>query len=118
MFGIPVDRARDALLRLPETEGWEISAMPGLFQRLMDGAPPNCIMGFIRVPAGVNVPWHEHLGFEDTLVLAGVLRDSDGQVYLPGEAMPKSVGTTHTFLADEGVDLYCAVILENGWNLL
>ena len=56
MFGIPVDRARDALLRLPETEGWEISAMPGLFQRLMDGAPPNCIMGFIRVPAGVNVP--------------------------------------------------------------
>lgn len=118
MFGISVEAAHAALLRLPETTDWEVSNMPGVFQRLLDNPPPNCIMGFIRVPAGVYVPWHEHLGYEDTLVLAGVLRDSDGAVYLPGDAMPKTLGTTHTFCAEDGVDLYCAVILENGWNLL
>ncbi|MES2641758.1 MAG: zf-HC2 domain-containing protein [Myxococcota bacterium] len=118
LFAIGVAEARDALDDIDRTDGWEPAAFPSVSQRLLDGAPPGHLMGFIRVPAGVPVPWHEHLGQERTLVLQGRLVDDEGHVYRPGDEMPRSRGTRHTFVADGGVDLVCGVLIEGGFTLL
>ncbi len=118
LFALDEAHARAALDQIDDPQGWEPSPMPRIDQRLVEGAPPGHLMGFIRVPAGVAVPWHEHLGSERTLVLQGRLVDDEGHVYLPGDEMPGSLGTRHTFVADGAVDLVCGVLIEGGYTLL
>lgn len=118
LFAIGDAQARAALDEIDEKEGWEPAPLPGVWQRLVEGAPPGHIMGFIRVPAGIAVPWHEHLGHERTLVLQGRLVDDGGRVYRAGEEMPAVLGSRHTFFADGAVDLVCGVFLQGGYTLL
>lgn len=118
MFGVDDATARAALDAADRVEGWEPSPLPGVLQRLWPGAPEGHLMGFIKIPRGGRVPWHEHLGREHTLVLQGRLVDDDGAVYAPGDAMPKVRGTRHTFIADGPLDLLCGVIIEGGYTLV
>lgn len=118
LFAIDVAKARAALDDIDRTAGWEPAPFPGVSQRLVDGAPAGHLMGFIRVPAGVPVPWHEHLGQERTLVLQGRIVDDEGRVFRPGDEMPGSLGSRHTFVADGRVDLVCGVLIEAGFTLL
>lgn len=118
MFGIDDEAAKAALDSVDDSSRWVPSDMPGVQMAPLEGAPPNHLMGFIKLPRSGVVPWHEHLGRERTLVLQGRLVDDDGVVYGPGQEMPKTVGTRHTFHADGPLDLLCAVIIENGWTVL
>lgn len=118
LFAIDEARSRAALEEVDQTEGWEPAPLPGVWQRLVEGAPPGHLMGFIRVPAGIAVAWHEHLGQERTLVLQGRIVDDGGRVYRPGEEMPAALGTRHTFVADGPVDLVCGVLIQGGYTLL
>lgn len=118
LFGVDEPTARAALDAADAPEGWEPSSMPGVLQRLWPGAPAGHLMGFIKIPRGGSVPWHEHLGSEQTLVLQGRLVDNDGVVYAPGDQMPKVRGSRHTFVADGPLGLLCGVIIEGGYTLL
>jgi predicted ChrR family anti-sigma factor len=118
LFGIEEARARLLLDAVDAPGAWEPSDMPGVRQHLLPDAPERCLMGFILVPSGGSVPLHEHHGREQTLVLQGRMRDDDGRLYRPGELMPKSEGTRHTFVAEGATDLLCGVVVENGWTLL
>jgi putative transcriptional regulator len=53
-------------------------------------------VGFVRFPAGLQFPHHRHLGREVNYVLQGVLRDGDGTLYYPGDALIKGVEDTHS----------------------
>ncbi|MDP2308414.1 MAG: cupin domain-containing protein [Pseudomonadota bacterium] len=118
LFAIDDGRARAALDQIDQAEGWEPAPLPGVWQRIVEGAPPGHMMGFIRIPTGVSVPWHEHLGEERTLVLQGRLVDDGGRIYRPGDEMPAALGSRHTFVADGPVDLVCGLFLQGGYTLL
>ncbi|MDP2314652.1 MAG: cupin domain-containing protein [Pseudomonadota bacterium] len=118
LFACGDTEARAALDLIDDAEGWSPSPFPGITQKLIEGAPPNHLMGFIRLPAGVFLPWHEHLGAERTLVLQGRLLDNDGRVWAPGEEMPGTKGSRHTFGTHGPVACVCGVLLEGGYLVL
>lgn len=52
-------------------------------------------------PGGVSKP-HEHLGFEEMLILEGELVDHDGVVYKKGQFVSLEPGTTHYSASPNG----------------
>ncbi|MCA9713881.1 MAG: cupin domain-containing protein, partial [Myxococcales bacterium] len=95
---------------------WEVAAAlgPGIELIHLEGGPAvaGADVGFVRVPEGVRFPYHEHLGPERVLVLQGQLRDSDGQVYGPGDTPDMDAGSSHEFTALAGAPLIYAVVVH------
>lgn len=74
--------------------------------------------GFFLVqfePGGVSIP-HEHLGFEEFVVLEGELIDHDGWVYRPGDCVSLSAGSRHYTRSDTGAKV--AVFIRGGFKTL
>jgi putative transcriptional regulator len=59
-----------------------------------------------KIRAGGNVPEHEHLGDEITVVLKGSFSDEDS-VYQEGDFLAKSVGDRHRPMASSNEDCLC-----------
>jgi anti-sigma factor ChrR (cupin superfamily) len=107
-------RVRELLSRIDDASAWERGPMPGLAFMHFD-AGPNAIAHetyFVRLPRGMCFPYHRHAGPEINYVLEGALRDGDGTVYVPGEAMVKAPGTAHECFVPEDADTLIAVVQE------
>jgi anti-sigma factor ChrR (cupin superfamily) len=68
-------------------------------------------VGFVRVRAGEEFPWHRHLGPEEVLVLEGGFEDSFGTQVLAGQRSGLAAGTEHSLRALPGRDLIYAVVV-------
>ena len=105
-------RARELVSQIDEVSAWESGPVPGLtFMHFAAG--PNAIEHdsyFVRLPRGLCFPYHRHAGHEINYVLEGALRDGDGTLYLPGEAMVKAPGTAHECFVPEDADALIAVV--------
>jgi hypothetical protein len=100
LFDVSVDRARELLGWTEDPTKWAIG-LPGL-QVIHFAGGPQCHgadTGFLEVQPGARFPWHEHVGEEVMLVLAGALRDHDGTVYAAGDELAKAPATQHDFSA-------------------
>lgn len=62
-------------------------------------------------PGGLSVA-HEHLGFEEFLILEGTVIDSDGAVYRAGDFVSLKPGSKHLSYSPRGT--YALVILRGG----
>ena len=74
--------------------------------------------GFFLVkfePGGVSIP-HEHLGYEEFVILEGELVDHDGWVYRTGDCVSLSAGTRHYSRSDRGAIV--AVFIRGGFKTL
>lgn len=74
--------------------------------------------GFFLVrfaPGGVSIP-HEHLAYEEFVVLEGELQDHDGTVYRAGDCVSLSPGTKHNTRSDGGATV--AVFIRGGFRTL
>ena len=111
IFDVAIDRAREMLGWVDDPNKWVPSGLPGM-RAVHFAAGPACAgadTGYIELAPGAQFPFHEHIGEEVSLVLAGRVRDSDGTIYVPGQEIPKAPGTKHEFWADGDDTLVVAV---------
>jgi len=66
-------------------------------------------------PGGVSIP-HEHLGFEEFVVLEGELTDHDGWVYREGDCVSLPKGSWHFTRSEMGATV--AVFVRGGFRTL
>ena len=66
-------------------------------------------------PGGVSIP-HEHLGFEEFVIIEGELVDHDGWVYRAGDCVSLTKGSQHYTRSDTGAKV--AVFVRGGFRTL
>ncbi len=74
--------------------------------------------GFFLVkfePGGVSLP-HEHLGFEEFVILEGEVKDHDGWVYRQGDCVSLKSGSRHYSISETGA--YVAVFVRGGFRTI
>lgn len=111
-FDLPAQRLMQLFDAIDDASSWEDGPLPGISLMHFPGGP-NAIAhdtGFVRLPRGLQFPFHRHLGHEVNYVLEGALRDGDGTLYLPGEAIERTPGTSHEFSVPDSADALIAVV--------
>jgi hypothetical protein len=111
-FDLSVDRVRELCGQIDQPSSWEAGPLPGIFVMHFAGGP-NVIApdtGFVRLPRGLEFPYHRHVGHEINYVMEGAVRDGDGSLYLPGEAIVMTPGTEHEFSIAGDKDALIAVV--------
>jgi anti-sigma factor ChrR (cupin superfamily) len=111
-FDLPLQRMRELFHQVDLAASWVPGPLPGIQLMHFPGGP-NAIApdtGFVRLPAGLQFPYHRHAGHEVNYVLEGALRDGDGTLYVAGEAIVMGPGTAHEFSVPEDRDALIAVI--------
>ena len=66
-------------------------------------------------PGAASTP-HEHVGYEEFLVLDGTLTDCDGTVYRRNDFVSLKPGSKHVSVSDDGATL--AVFVRGGFRVL
>lgn len=66
-------------------------------------------------PGGASIP-HEHLGYEEFVILEGELIDHDGWVYHTGDCVSLTAGSRHYSKSDTGATI--AVFIRGGFKTL
>ena len=66
-------------------------------------------------PGGRSIP-HEHLGFEEFVVLQGEIEESDGTVYRAGDCVSLAPGSKHVSASSKGAIV--AVFVRGGFRTL
>jgi hypothetical protein len=111
VFDVALDRARELLGWIEDPSKWKPSGLAGI-NAIHFAAGPACAgadTGLLELAPGAQFPWHEHVGDEVTLVLAGAIRDHDGKVYGPGDELVKPGKTQHDYSAEPGATAVIAV---------
>lgn len=111
-FDLSVERIRELCGQIDQPSAWEAGPLPGISVMHFAGGP-NVIApdtGFVRLPRGLEFPYHRHVGHEINYVLEGAMRDGDGSLYLPGEAIVMTPGTEHQFSIPGDADALIAVV--------
>ena len=101
------------LLVVRRDEGvWEETADPGVFVKLLfvDGGRET-VTRLVRLEAGARIPPHRHLGFEQCLVLEGVMR-AGGLSLRAGDFNCAAPGSVHEEIYTEGGALLLIVAPE------
>jgi anti-sigma factor ChrR (cupin superfamily) len=102
LFDVAVERAREMLGWIDNPRKWVPSGLPGVMA-VHFAAGPACAgadTGYLELQPGAVFAFHEHVGEETTLVLAGTIIDGeDGRAYRPGDVVVKAPGTRHDFRA-------------------
>jgi hypothetical protein len=97
---------------------WELGPMPGIRLMHIEHGPlavaPDA--GFVWMQRGFQFPYHRHAGHEVNYVLEGAIRDGDGTLYLPGEAIIMAPGSAHDYSVPDGADLLMLVI-QQGFDI-
>ena len=70
----------------------------------------------VRFAPGAGSTPHEHVGYEEFLVLDGTLTDSDGAVYRRNDFVSLKPGSKHVSVSDDGATL--AVFIRGGFRSL
>lgn len=111
-FDLAKTRVRELFHLIDDATRWEPGPMPGIDVMHFAGGPHAIApdTGFVRLPRGFRFPMHRHVGHEVNYVLQGAIRDGDGTLYLPGEAIIKAPHTTHDFSIPEDADALVAVV--------
>jgi len=111
-FDLDLERIRELCDQIDLPSSWEAGPLPGISVMHFSGGP-NAVAhdtGFVRLPRGLAFPYHRHVGHEINYVLEGAVRDGDGSLYLPGEAIVMTPGTEHDFSIPDDADALIAVV--------
>ena len=114
-FDLAVDRMKKILTMIDDPGAWESGPLPGIQLIHFDGGPNAFAAdtGFVRFPAGLRFPEHQHEGPELTYVLEGTFIDGDGTAYGPGDVLIKETGTSHEYRIGEDRDCVIAIAQVN-----
>jgi hypothetical protein len=107
LFDVTVDRARELLGLIERRASWE-NPVPGIHLVHFAGGPAHATAdcGFVRIEPGCTFPWHMHRGEEVSILLAGSLRDHQGNLWQAGDEIVSAGGTEHDLTAGDAGALY------------
>jgi anti-sigma factor ChrR (cupin superfamily) len=111
-FDLAAERVRQLLHAIDDAASWEAGPLPGI-QVMHFPAGPGAVAqdtGFVRLPRGLQFPYHRHVGNEVNYVLEGAVRNGDGRLFVAGEAIEMEPGTEHEFSIPEDADALIAVV--------
>jgi hypothetical protein len=114
---VDASTATALLARVDDDNAWETGLLPGIASFWVDGGPKaqGAIRGFVRIDVDAAFPEHEHLGDEAVLVLQGILEDSSGRVFQPGDIALARAGTRHGYRPRPGgTDLLIFSVVKDG----
>ena len=105
--------ARGLLTRIDVAEEWMEGPDVGISVLPVAAGPrvQTALASLVRLPPGVTLSEHEHVGREELLVLEGGFADSLGHVVWPGETLEMAVGTSHSMWGLPGPACVCAALL-------
>lgn len=118
-FDLSAERVRELMDAIDDPNAWEAGPFPGISVMHFAGGP-NAVgndTGFVRLPRGLQFPYHRHLGHEVNYVLEGALRDGDGKLYVAGEAIERSIDSAHEFSVPDDADALIAVV-QSGFEFV
>ena len=106
-------QARRLLARIDVPEEWMEGPDVGITILPVDGGPrvQSALASLVRLPAGVTLSEHPHVGREQLFVLDGGFADSLGHVVWPGETLEMAAGTAHSMWGLPGAPCVCAALL-------
>ena len=116
LFDLGAERIRELLTEIADPATWTAGPLPGSSLFHLEGGPrvATADAGFVRLPAGMPFPHHEHLGDERVLLLEGSYTDSEGRHYRPGDIHEMPAGSAHAFTVDEDSPLLLATVVVTG----
>jgi len=120
-FDLAIEKVQALIAAIDDPQtAWEQGPLAGIQLMHFAGGPRTATadVGFVKLPAGLHFPWHRHRGSEVNFVMEGTLRDYDGTVYGPGEALVKETGTEHEFFVGTDRDAMIAVVVFEGFDIL
>jgi hypothetical protein len=106
-------QARGLLARIDTPEEWMEGPDAGISVLPVEAGPAAsaALASLVRLPPGVTLSEHEHVGREQLLVLEGGFADSAGHVVWPGETLQMAAGTSHSMWGLPGPACICAALL-------
>ena len=105
--------AADLLVVRREAGVWEETADPGVFVKLLFADKGRqTVTTLVRLEAGARIPPHRHLGFEQCLVLEGLMRSGDLSLRA-GDFNCAAPGTIHEEIYTQEGALLLIVAPEN-----
>jgi putative transcriptional regulator len=109
----------DLLMQMANPARWLLGPMPGIHVMHFEAGPRAVApdTGFVRLAAGLHFPRHRHVGHEVNYVLSGSLRDGDGTLVPPGQAIIKTPGSVHEFSVGSEAEALIAVV-QAGFELV
>ena len=112
-FDFDEARARQLLARIDMPEEWMDGPAPGITVLPVETGPgvAQALASLVRLPAGVTLSAHPHLGREQLFVLEGGFADSEGHVVWPGETLEMAAGTAHSMWGLPGPACVCAALV-------
>ncbi len=107
---IDVEAARALLARVDVAEDWLIT--PGIAVLAVPTGPraAEALATLCRIEPGAGLDDHAHEAPEDTLVLQGGFRDTEGHELWPGDTLTMPAGSHHALTALPGVACLCLVV--------
>jgi len=114
VFDVTVDKARCYLQSVFDPAAWEDAIAEGIGLVHLVGGPATdgADVGFVRVASGKAFPHHAHVGVETSFILAGLMKNSDGQIYRPGDVIVLPADSQHSFESVGEDDLVFAVVVN------
>ena len=115
VFDLGRDAMQQVFERAKDAAQWEAGPYPGSMLFHFDGGPAMAAAdcGLVKFPAGFVHPYHEHLGRESILVLAGSHTEDAGPVVGPGAVPVHDTGTGHAYVVGDEPYVF-AIALEVG----
>jgi hypothetical protein len=112
-FDFSEAEARALLARIDVAEEWMEGPDVGISVLPVAAGPrvQTALASLVRLPPGVTLSEHEHVGREQLLVLEGGFADSLSHVVWPGETLEMAVGTSHSMWGLPGPACVCAALL-------
>jgi hypothetical protein len=115
LLGVTEDRALEWLSGLDEPSNWGPGVLPGTTMWTVPTERENVGIVWLKMPAGMEFPHHEHLGSEEVLVVQGRYIDHRGVLHPPGAVLREHESSEHSFHIDaQGPDFICLAIVEGG----
>jgi quercetin dioxygenase-like cupin family protein len=104
LFDLGAEAVRALGQRARDVAEWVAGPVPGSSLLHLTGGPRVALAdsGLVRVEPGVEFPWHKHIGTEISLILQGMLIESTGRVFRPGDVHELGAGSEHGFRIPPG----------------
>lgn len=112
LFDLPAEKVSALLEQMSRAEGWFEGPAPGVEVFPVNAGPKvgDALTAFLKIAPGAQFPHHEHNGSERVLVLQGGYLCSSGIEVWRGEVDVREAGTSHSFIAVEGVPCIAAAV--------
>ncbi len=112
-FDVEEASARQLLSQVDMPEEWMEGPDVGISVLPVAAGPEKvaALASLVKLPPGVTLSDHAHVGLEQLLVLEGGFADSQGNVVWPGEMLEMAAGTSHSMWGLPGPPCVCAALL-------